>query len=254
MQKRSDSNLLGIDVSHHNGTIDWNAVITSGVKFVFIKATEGIGYTDPKFRANADGANRAGLQVGFYHYARPETGNTAISEAVSFTKTINGVKAELPHVLDLEGAASKLGRTALTRWAVDWLKEVKKITGHNVMLYTGASFAKTYCGPELGQFPLWVAHYGVQQPLGNQTWSRWSVFQFTETGRVNGIRGNVDMNVMEANFVKSSDIEGHWAEQAIKEVMEAGIMSGRSNSGFSPNEPLTRAEAAVIVNRILKKF
>ncbi|QDM47227.1 hypothetical protein FLT43_09770 [Paenibacillus thiaminolyticus] len=102
--------------------------------------------------ANADGANRAGLQVGLYHYARPETGNSAASETASFAKTINGVKAELPHGLDLEGAASKLGQTALTRWAVEWLKEVKKITGHNVMLYTGASFVRTYCGPELGQY------------------------------------------------------------------------------------------------------
>ncbi|QDM43754.1 hypothetical protein FLT43_09765 [Paenibacillus thiaminolyticus] len=101
---------------------------------------------------------------------------------------------------------------------------------------------------------LWIAHYGVQQPLRNDTWNRWSVFQFTETGRVNGIRRNVDRNVMEADFVKSSDIQGHWAEQAIKEVMEAGIMSGRSHGGFTPNEPLTRAEAAVIANRILKRI
>ncbi|GAV11274.1 GH25 family lysozyme [Paenibacillus sp. NAIST15-1] len=255
MQSRNKANLIGIDVSHHNGSIDWNKVIAD-VKYVFIKASEGVGYKDPNLTLNATGAEKVNLPKGFYHYARPETGNSAKSEAQSFVDSIKGFKAELPHVLDLEGAAANLGKEALTKWAVEWLEEVQKLTGHKVMLYTGASFAKTYCGTALGRYPLWVAHYGgVDTPMNNSIWSKWAVFQFTETGRVSGINGNVDINVMEVEFMNDkskNDCKGHWAESAIKEVIEAGIMSGRGN-GFEPNSPITRAEVATIVSRLLKR-
>lgn len=254
MQARSKSNLIGIDVSHHNGNIDWSKVVAD-VKYVFIKASEGVGYKDPKLSTNVTGAENVKIPKGFYHYARPETGNSAKAEAQSFVDSVEGFKAELPHVLDLEGDAARLGKEALTKWAVEWLDEVQKLTGHKVMLYTGASFAKTYCGSTLGKYPLWVAHYGgTDTPLANSTWSKWAVFQYTETGKISGINGYVDINVMEADFMseKKTDYEGHWAESAIKEVIYAGIMSGRGN-GFEPNSPITRAEVAIVVSRLLKR-
>ncbi|MFL1672436.1 GH25 family lysozyme [Paenibacillus dendritiformis] len=258
MQARSTSNIKGIDVSHHNGVIDWSKVVSDGVKFVYIKASEGVGYTDPKLKTNASGSNSVGLKTGYYHYARPETGNSAQAEAKSFVEAVKSLPATLPYpyVLDIEGAASRLGKAALTKWSVEWLEEVKRLTGREVMVYTGASFARTYCGPELGRYPLWVAHYGgVNTPMSNTTWSKWAVFQFTETGQVAGINGKVDINVMEADFMsekRKTDYEGHWAESAIKVVMDAGIMNGRSKDKFAPNETITRAEVAVIVNRLMK--
>nr|WP_181460783.1 GH25 family lysozyme [Brevibacillus laterosporus] len=67
-------------------------------------------------------------------------------------------------------------------------------------MYTGASFAKTNLGKALAGFLLWVAHYGTNQPMSNPTWSRWSVFQYSDCGKVAGINGNVDMNWMEKEF------------------------------------------------------
>ncbi|MED1954138.1 GH25 family lysozyme [Brevibacillus centrosporus] len=200
MQARNSANIKIIDVSRHQGTIDWKKVATDGVKGVFIKATEGIGYTDPLFRANVQGALAAGLKVGFYHYCRPETGNTAVKEAESFLTAVAGLSAVLPHVLDVEGEAANFGATKLTDWCYNWLETVEQRSGHRAMVYTGASFAKTYLGAKLAKWPLWVAHYGVNQPMANPTWQRWSVFQYSSTGKVAGIVGNVDMNEMELAF------------------------------------------------------
>lgn len=202
MQTKSSTNIKGIDVSHHQGQIDWLKVKSDGVKYAFIKTTEGKSSVDSMFEVNAQMANTAGIKVGFYHYAHPEL-NSYLDEANNFISKVKKYKVDLMYVLDLEGAASQIGKAKVTQWAVNWLNEVKKQTGKSVGLYTGASFAKTYCGSELGEFPLWIAHYGVDKPMDNSTWDKWSVFQYTSTGKVNGISGNVDMNVMEESFFNS---------------------------------------------------
>ena len=199
MQSRSDSNLWGIDVSHYQGDIDWKQVKDAGVVFAFVKATEGVGITDGKFRRNSGGANAVGLAVGYYHYAHPEL-NNAQDEVNAFLEVVKDQPCQMPYVLDLEGAAGNLDRFTLTQWAVTWLQEVKRITGKHVMLYTGAYFARDNVNTEMGEFPLWIAHYGTDTPLANSTWDRWSVFQVSSGGGCPGINGLVDTNLMEADF------------------------------------------------------
>lgn len=194
MQTRNPNNAKGIDVSWHQGNIDWQKVKVSGVvDFVFIKASEGVGYTDPQFRRNAAGANAVGIPVGYYHYARPEL-NSALAEAAAFVITTKGQACQLPYVLDLEGESSKLDTVTLSKWAVDFINYVHVNTGKSVILYTGAYFARDELNKTLGFAPLWVAHYGAQTPLANGTWNDWTFFQYSSTGAVNGIVGNVDMN------------------------------------------------------------
>ncbi|NBD24478.1 GH25 family lysozyme [Paenibacillus glycinis] len=199
MQARSASNLKVIDVSHHQGIVNWDKVRTDGVVGVFMKATEGGGFKDSTLPSNAVNAAAAGLKVGFYHYAHPES-NDAAAEAAHFVSVIAGYKADFPHVLDVEGDAAQVPDDELTDWCAQWLREVERLTGHDAMVYTGASFAKTYLGKELGQWPLWIAHYGTNRPMDNDTWDEWAVFQYTSTGSVNGIAGNVDLNAMEESF------------------------------------------------------
>ncbi|WP_336772288.1 GH25 family lysozyme [Paenibacillus sp. MMO-58] len=200
MQSKSASNVKVIDVSHYQGVINWAAVKSDGVQGVMIKATEGRTDTDEKLDANAKGAAAAGLPIGFYHYAHPENNNSAIDEAAKFAGTVKGYKATFPHALDVEGAAANVGAAKLTAWCLAWLQEVERLTGHPAMIYTGGSFAKTNLGAQLRPWPLWVAHYGVNTPMANTTWDKWSVFQYTSTGVVKGITGNVDVNAMEKEF------------------------------------------------------
>ncbi|MBM7565072.1 GH25 family lysozyme [Paenibacillus sacheonensis] len=199
MQAKSASNLKVIDVSHYQGNVDWKKVRGDGVVGAFIKATEGTTFKDSTLSSNAVNAAAEGLLVGFYHYAHPEK-TDAVSEAAYFASVIAGYKSDFPYVLDVEGDASKLGADKLTDWCVKWLQEVKRLTGRDTMIYSGASFANSYLGKALGQWPLWIAHYGVDTPMGNNTWSEWAVFQYTSTGIVDGIAGNVDVNAMEKAF------------------------------------------------------
>jgi lysozyme len=200
MQERDTINIKIIDVSVHQGSINWEAVAADGVQGVLIKATEGVGFQDANLTPNAEGAAAAGIKVGYYHYARPETGNTALAEVSSFLAAIDGLPVSLPLVLDVEDKASQLGAAKLTDWAYTWLTEVQIRSGHRVMLYTGASFARSYLGSKLAEFPLWVAHYGATTPMANSTWDKWAVFQYSETGKVSGIAGNVDMNEVDLDF------------------------------------------------------
>jgi GH25 family lysozyme M1 (1,4-beta-N-acetylmuramidase) len=126
--------------------------------------------------------------------------NDPYTEAVNFAKAVKGFAADFPHVLDVEGEADNVGPDKLTAWCVTWLQEVEKLTGHPAMIYTGASFAKSNLGKALAKWPLWVAHYGTNQPMANSIWQTWSVFQYTSSGSVKGIVGNVDVNAMEKAF------------------------------------------------------
>lgn len=235
MQAKSSSNLEVIDVSHYQGKIDWPAVKADGVAGAFIKATEGKSGIDLKFSSNATGATAAGLEQGFYHYAHPEL-NSALVEAAHFAKTVKGFKADFPHALDVEGQASKIGAEALTVWCVAWLKEVERLTGHPAMIYSGGSFARSYLGKALGKWSLWIAHYGATTPMSNNTWSQWAAFQYSDAGHVDGIAGNVDMNVMEkAFFDRYAGVQGipqPTADDTIKVVVNDKLVAyGRNIDG-----------------------
>jgi lysozyme len=201
MQSRDASNVKIIDVSHHQGLINWPKVATDGVKGVFIKASQGTGYVDDMLIRNARGAAGEGIKVGYYHYCNPERGNAPEVEAEHFADTVQDLPLDLPLVLDVEGEAGALGTTKLTDWCRRFLKYLQKRTGKQVMVYTGGSFARSL-GAALGEYPLWVAHYGVNTPISNGTWKEWSVFQYSSSGKVTGIAGNVDMNVMDVDFFR----------------------------------------------------
>ncbi|UVI29510.1 glycoside hydrolase family 25 protein [Paenibacillus spongiae] len=233
MQAKRTSNIKGIDVSRWQGDIDWTKVKADQIRFAWIKATEGTSIVDHRFETNAVEAVDAGLITGFYHYAHPEL-NTPIAEAAHFAETVNRFEVNLPHVLDIEGEAATLGPAAVTAWAAEWLEEVRLRTGHPVMIYTGAYFAKTYLGKRLAGYPLWVANYGVNIPMGNSTWSSWSSFQYSDSGKVDGICGNVDLNVMEQSFYAKYSIVLQSGEPAdsIKVILNHDkTVYGRSING-----------------------
>jgi GH25 family lysozyme M1 (1,4-beta-N-acetylmuramidase) len=238
MQARSASNVKVIDVSHYQGTIDWKAVKADGVKGAFIKATEGRTGLDEKLAIYALEASAVQMPVGFYHYARPEN-NDPLSEAAQFVKAVKLYKATFPYMLDVEGDAmgAKIGNGKLSAWCFAWLQEVERLTGHPTMIYSGANFAKNYLGSQLAKWPLWVAHYGVNTPMANSTWDKWSIFQYTSTGAVKGIAGNVDVNAMELAFYnKYTQQEGDDyvmkaddANKVIKFLAAAYMIAGNAN-------------------------
>ncbi|MES9774780.1 glycoside hydrolase family 25 protein [Priestia megaterium] len=207
MQNRNNQNIKVIDVSHHNGTIDWAKVASDGVKGAYIKLTEGTTFLDKKSYDNYIGAKNAGLRVGFYHFAHAD--NDPIAEVNFFLNKLGSMKVDLPHCLDLEENKGKT-KAQVTAFAVRWMEYIEKKTSITPILYTGYSFIKSNFTSAVAKYPLWVARYsgsngskGFANPGNTAIWNRWAMFQYTDQGKVKGINGNVDINEMDLDFFNS---------------------------------------------------
>jgi lysozyme len=183
----------GIDVSHHNGAIDWNAVAGDGVKFAFIKATEGADFQDDHFTVNCRAATAAGIVCGAYHYFR--LGTPGAAQAQNFLRTVPRDALPLPPAVDLEtwGNSSTQPSVADFRAQLDdFLGQLRKTYGTEPVIYASSDFIHDYLG---GVAPkrLWYRAVVLSPHLtGYDDWLFW---QFTERARVKGIAGFVDMDV-----------------------------------------------------------
>lgn len=197
--------LKGIDISHHEGTVDFASAKSAGISFVYHKATEGVDFTDSLFQPNVYNAMKAGLPVGAYHFARPDYGNKPEDEAQHFVNTISVFKYNLLPVLDLEVPVSMTDRD-LYNWAKTFIDAVKAQTGYNVMFYTYLDYlVKEY--PALknlanDQVPLWIAEYGSNTAPSIPGWD-WVMWQYTESENVPGV-GTCDCNyAQDLNAIKT---------------------------------------------------
>lgn len=191
----------GIDVSRYQENISWKDVKemnVNGVKvnFAFIKATEGVGGMDEKFRRNWHHAGKAGMKKGAYHFFIASKSGKA--QAINFMETVQLQKGDLPPVLDIE-QTNGASISDLQQRVSDWLVLVEKKYRVKPIIYTSADFYKTFLAGRFDDYPLWVAHYLVKdKPRTSREWSFW---QHNETGRVNGINAYVDFNVFNGDSV-----------------------------------------------------
>lgn len=206
MQSRNNNNLKGIDVSNWKGNINFKSVKNDGVEVVYIKATEGDYYKDKYAKQNYNGAKEQGLKVGFYHFFRAN--KNAKGQANYFINYLNEIGAtnyDCKLALDIE-TTEGIGVRDLTSMCIKFLEEVKRLTGKEVIVYTYTSFANNYIDSRLGDYPVWIAHYGVSTPGANNIWSRWAGFQYSEDGTVAGVNGGCDMNEFtEEIFIDSNN-------------------------------------------------
>ncbi|MFL6196585.1 MAG: glycoside hydrolase family 25 protein [Thermoanaerobaculia bacterium] len=184
-------NAQGIDVSKAQGTVDWAAVAAAGYLFTFVKATDGQDYVDPTFAQNWEGAKAAGLLRGAYHFFRAE--DDPVAQATWFWKTV-GAPGELPLVVDVEETMEQPASTVVSGLA-RFLDSLQQWTAKPPMVYTAPGFWNSLGTSAFGGYPLWVAEYGVSQPVIPAGWKIWDFWQFSETGQVPGIAVNVDLDV-----------------------------------------------------------
>lgn len=191
---------VGIDVSHHNGRIDWPRAASSGLRFSVAKVTQGDSFKDPRGWENMVGARLAGLRSGAYHFldmdSTPERQAHAFVEAI---RTNGGAMAVDILALDLEDESSaRLWGDGAGPAALAWLQLVEAATGIAPWVYVSPAFAeRTHLDdvPELGRFPLWVAMWTTRDaPVVPAPWREWVAWQHSHKGRVPGIGGAVDLN------------------------------------------------------------
>ena len=191
MSSNPPSRLLGIDVSHYQGHVDWQAVRAAGCAFAFAKATEGTGVTDPFFAANWAGMKAAGLMRGAYHFYRAQ--EPAAAQAAHFLSTVQFEPGDLPPVLDIEVNDGVTGE-ALVGGVQTWLDAVEPAAGATPVVYTNTPFWDAHFNGQFGASPLWVAHYTnapAPSPLP-AGWSAWTLWQYSQSLHVNGVNGAAD--------------------------------------------------------------
>lgn len=184
----------GIDVSHHQGSIDWDAVKQDGVAFAYMKATEGEDWRDPRFEENWRGAGAAGIPRGAYHFFTFCTDGAL--QADNFLTALRSAAGELPPVADVEftGNCTRWESIARIREQLAvFLGRVEAAAGRRPILY----LTRTSHGRIVdGHFPgheLWVRH--VFLVPSQRRYGRWLFWQFAHDGRIEGISRPVDLNV-----------------------------------------------------------
>jgi lysozyme len=189
----------GIDVSKWQAEINWAAVKAAGTRFAFIKATEGGDHEDERFRQNWNGAKAAGIPVGAYHFVfwcRP-----AHEQAQWFVQHIPRDPNALPPVLDLEWnghsrtCPRKVPRDVALEKARIMLRELEAHTGKVPIIYTDITFHKEVLEGEreFDRYPFWLRSVAAR-PEERYVGRPWAFWQYTTTGRIPGIRGDVDRN------------------------------------------------------------
>lgn len=192
--------MKGIDVSKYQGNVDWAKVKASGVKFAIIRAGFGSLATqkDPFFEKNYQGAKAAGLTVGAYWYSYAANETEGKAEAKMFLETIKGKQFEMPVYIDVEDKCQiSVGKKKLTEM-VEAFCETMEDAGYFVGVYSFTNFFQNYLDvARLSKlYTIWLADF---RTMYNRTITR-DMHQYTSTGKVNGISGNVDMDNCTKDF------------------------------------------------------
>jgi GH25 family lysozyme M1 (1,4-beta-N-acetylmuramidase) len=181
----------GIDVSHWNGTVNWASRFASGIRFAWIKATEGVTFRDPAFGTNYVNAYRAGVIRGAYHFALPDRSSGATQ--ANFLASHGGAWSRdgrtLPATLDIEynpygSTCYGKSRTSMSAWIRDFVRTYKARTGRDAVIYTTTDWWRTCTGNDstFGRTnPLWIARYASTPGTLPAGWSVRTVWQWTST-------------------------------------------------------------------------
>jgi GH25 family lysozyme M1 (1,4-beta-N-acetylmuramidase) len=217
--KLQAQNVLGIDVSKWQGTINWELVAEDGYVFSWVKATEGMTYTDPKFYTNIEGGISEDLIMGAYHFARPDN-NTAQQDATNFLNVASAYIGTgfLPPVLDLEnpyvnGQAVLLTELftseELSLWAQEWMEAIHNATGVAPFLYVNGNYAN-HLSPDLNSYGLWFAQPDetLNPPSNTGNWDTWGFKQYSWWGDISGISGDVDLNIFNGSIADLDTLIG----------------------------------------------
>ncbi|REG90454.1 glycoside hydrolase family 25 protein [Flavobacterium aquicola] len=201
---------VGIDVSHHNTIPSWQEIKNCGVTSVYIKLSEGVGTPDIMAIKNATSAKQLALNIGYYHFCRPDTrnggtvSNDAEAEADEVFRLMAGApKPNLPLVLDLENAPNwdtPLKKEDYRDWINIFINRIEDKCNMECMIYSRKEYLdrKLPHDHDLGKYKLWISRYTlrdcnkVELPVG---WNNWAMWQYRDDGII-GTNGKLDINII----------------------------------------------------------
>ena len=214
--------MKGIDVSVHNGNIDWNRVKNAGIAFAILRAGYGrvASQKDAKFEQNYSGAKAAGVPVGAYWYSYATTPDEARLEAEVCVSILNNKQFEYPIWFDLEERSALNTGKANCSAMIRAFCEVLEKNGYWVGLYTSRSVLGTHIEDDIKtRYAIWAAEWNSKLNYSGAV----GIWQYSDKGRVDGISGNVDLDESYIDYAKL--------------VKERGL------NGFATSAPVTDAPA-----------
>jgi lysozyme len=185
----------GIDVSRHQGTINWEKALLTKLdyqplSFAIVKATEGTNHIDIKFNQNWSALEKAKISKGAYHFFRPS--KKPEEQANNYISNVKLKKGDLPPLIDVEVTDSVENKILRDR-----LKKFLQILEHHYkvkpIIYTMPGFYNGHLKSEFSKYPFWIAHYQTDKPRFNE--NLWKIWQYTDKGRIEGINTKIDLNV-----------------------------------------------------------
>lgn len=230
--------IKGIDVSAWNGNVDWKTVADYGMGFAILRITEKGNKTDSTFEQNYKGCAQHGIPVGVYKYSYAKSPAQAEQEAEVVLKVLNKRKLDFPVFYDLEWSEQrKLGSTAVEKIALAFLNIIQA-AGYKVGIYCNADWYQNVLTPDLKKYDCWIARYPandngtLQERLRPDFGIGW---QYSSKGHVDGVNGNVDMNVFYKDYKKTEGDAGKvnlWDKA--KELLDnqVGYLEKRSNANL----------------------
>ena len=193
----------GIDVSQHQGSIDWRKVKASGIQFAMLRAGYGASTVDGEFERNARGCMEAGIPFGVYWFSYAYTPEMARREAEKCISVIREYKVQYPVCYDFEYDSVRYARQNGVRLVEAFCGRVEEL-GYFAMYYSNLDYLERMFAPELRRkYALWYARYASAP--GETGIGMW---QYRDNGRVDGIRGNVDMDIAYKDFARVISEEG----------------------------------------------
>ena len=203
--KANNDKIVGIDVSHYQGNINWSKVEFVAnkypIEFVFIRATQGTDKKDSQFENNWEKSKKYNFFRGAYHYYRPN--ENSLEQAENFIKTVKLSEGDLPPVLDIE----KMPKTqSIDNLKLGLHRFLDKIEAHyhtKPIIYSGEKYYEDFLKDEFSDYVFWIANYNFIEAEINPDYQFW---QFTEQGQVKGISEKVDINIFNGNFEDLRDL------------------------------------------------
>ena len=182
------SHIHGIDLSHYQGNVFWEAVGQTKMAFVYLKATEGGNHIDAKYKQNIDLAHQYGIKVGSYHFYRPKVDQQTQLE--NFMTQCRPEDQDLIPMIDIESTGG-LSTTDFRDSLFVFLRLVEKAYKQKPLLYTGANFYDRYLLGLLGDYKVMIAQYTQREPTLKDDLD-FVLWQYTGKGHLDGINGYVD--------------------------------------------------------------
>ncbi len=191
----------GIDISKWQGDVNWDAIAGDGVKFAFVRVSDGINTQDQFFDKNWEESRDAGVYTGVYQFFRP---NQSVLGQADYllekmgcdmdARTCPITDMDLPPVIDVEHRPSGWSKTQMRNAVRTWIDRVEEF-GLEPVVYTGRFFWQDYVdSDEWSDHPLWLAHYTNNCPNIPSHWGDWDFWQYTDSGSIAGVSGGTDTN------------------------------------------------------------